>query len=396
MPELKQASSQTTKTRNVTSPDFRGLEASQPMGGACAGVQVQKCAMPPASYEFNMTQSLRFTSLALFVALSAGAAPAWAQAARTLTGEAVEGSKSPFRGSTLSYQHGGTAISFYKAAEPTWNPYYAHELTLRPEWHFADEIFLRARVTLSQELTNSDSSKYENEFLLSDTALELVWAGWTEDNSKIRVSGNLRGLIPTSKAAWGQSLVTSVSPALTLTRAFPVLGGFIVGYSGRVTRNFNRWTTSQYDGPTLPCGDMDSPACSRFVHSGVRNTAWSLSHGPIAILVPTEKLTLTFAASFFRSQLYDLNETVVETATGSIDLGEGSGVNARYATLMSLDANWQFNEVFALSGGVFSFAGQTGADGQYRNPFVNRFTSFYVDVIVDLERAWAAVRGPRK
>lgn len=340
-----------------------------------------------------MTQSIRFTSFALLVALTVGAAPAWAQAARDLTGEAVEESKSPFRGSTLSYQHGASAISLYKAAEPTWNPYYGHELSVRPEWHFADEFYLRARVTLAQEFTNSDSSKYKNEYLLSDTALEFVWTGWQEKHSKIKLSGNLRGLIPTSKAAWGQSLVTSLSPGLTLTRAFPVLEGFVIGYTGRYAHNFNRWTTSQYDGPTIPCADMDSPACSRFVHSGVRNTASSVAHGPMAVLKPTKKLTLTYAASFSRSQLYDLHETVVDTDMGPVDLGEGSGVNARYATLMSLDANWQFNEVFALSGGVFSFAGQTGPDGQYRNPFVNRFTSFYVDAIVDIERAWAAVRA---
>lgn len=353
--------------------------------------------MPPDFNEFIMTHLIRLTSFAaLIVALAAGTSPAWAQAARTLTGEAVEGSKSAFRGSTLSYQHGGTAISLHKGAEPTWNPYYSHQLSLRPEWHFADEFFLRARATLAQELTNSDTTKYKNEYVLSDTTLEFVWSGWQEQNSKIRVSGNLRGLVPTSKASWGQSLVTSLSPGLTLTRGFPVLSGFILGYTGRYTHNFNRWTTSQYDGPTIPCADMDSPACSRFVHSGVRNTASSVAHGPLAILIPTPKLTLTFAASFFRSQLYDLHDTVVETATGPLALGEGSGVNARYATLMSLDANWQFNDVFALSGGAFTFSAQTGADGLYRNPFVNRFTSFYVDVIVDIERAWAALRDLRK
>lgn len=344
----------------------------------------------------SMTRNLRLSALALLATLVVAAPSAWAQAARDLTGEAVEGSKSPFRGSTLVYEHGGTFISASRSAEPTWNPYYAHELSLRPEWHFADELFLRARVTLSQELTWSDSTTYKNEFVLSDTALEFVWAGWTEEHSGIRLSGNLRALAPTSKASLGQSLVTSLSPGLTLMRPFPVLSGLIVGYSGRYTHNFHRYTTAQYDGPTIPCSDLDSPLCSRFLHSGVRNSQSNISHGPLVIFVPIPKLTFTFAASFFRSQLYPLTRTEVETGTGTVVFDEESEVNARYANLMTLDANWQFNDVFALSGGAVTYASQTGPDGQYRNPFVNRFTSFYVDVIVDLERAWAAVRGPKK
>lgn len=345
-----------------------------------------------------MTQPTRHPALALalFVALWSGASTAQAQAARSLTGEAVEGSKSPFRGSTLVYEHSGSAISVLKSAEPTWNPYYAHQLSLRPEWHFSDPVFLRARVNLTQELTNSDSTLYKNEYVLSDTTLELVWTGWTEKRTGVRVNGNLRVLAPTSKASRGQSLVTSVAPGLTLVRPFSVLGGLIVGYTGRYTQNFNRWTTSQYDGPTVPCGDLDSPACARFVHSGVRNSLFNVSHGPILILSPVSKLTLTFSASFAASRLYALHDTVVDTATGPIELGEGAGVNTRFANVTSLDATWQFNEVFGLSGGAFTYASQTGPDATYRNPFVNRFTSFYLDVIVDVERAWAAARSFRQ
>lgn len=343
-----------------------------------------------------MTQPTRQLVLALFVALWAGAGTAWAQAARTLTGEAVEGSKSPFRGSTLVYEHAGTAVSALKSAEPTWNPYYAHQLSLRPEWHFADAFFLRARVSLTQELTNSDTTAYKNEYVLSDTTLELVWGGWTEKTSGVRINGNLRVLAPTSKASRGQSLLVSVSPAITALRPFAVMEGLIVGYTGRYTQHFNRWTTPQYEGTTIPCSDLDSPACSRFVHSGARNSLLNVSHGPIVILSPVSKLTLTFSASFFASRLYDLHDTVIETATGPIDLGEGSGVNTRFSNLTSLDATWQFNEIFGLSAGAFTFASQTGPDATYRNPFVNRFTSFYLDVIVDVERAWAATRSLRQ
>ncbi len=338
-----------------------------------------------------MSIPIRRTLLAaLGVLVVVGALPASAQQARSITGDAADGSQSPFRGSTLVYEHQATAISALRSAEPQWNPYYAHLLSLRPEWHPRGfPIFFRARVNLTQELTSSDDFNSAHEVVLSDMQLEAVAPGWTEPTTKIRIGGNLRVVAPLSKASWAQTLVTAVSPATTLTRVFSVpklAGPIIVGYNLRLSKNFNRSTTPVMDGPRIPCTDPDSALCARLSHNGGRNVSWSVAHGPLVVVSPIEPLSLTFSFSQFRSALYDLTPAEVSTMTGPVQLDEGNGVNARWSNFALLDATYTLTPEFSLAVGAYTFSSQLGPDGTYRNPLVNRFTSLYVDLLVDMER----------
>ena len=40
--------------------------------------------------------------------------------------------------------------------------------------------------------------------------------------------------------------------------------------------------------------------------------------------------------------------------------------------------------IISASAGAYTYSGEPGPDGLYRNPFVNRYTSFSVDLIVDV------------
>ena len=337
-----------------------------------------------------MSMLIRKFALVVLAVAVVGAAPAWAQQARSITGDSAGGSQNPFRGSTLVYEHQATAIGALRSALPEWNPYYAHQLSIRPEWHPESfPLFLRARLSLTQELTTSDDFNSAHEAVLSDMQVEAVAPGWTEPNSKIRVGGNLRLVVPLSKASWAQTLVTAVSPAMTLTRTFAVpklAGPIVVGYNLRYSKNFNRSSTPVMDGPRIPCTDPDSALCARLSHNGLRNASWSIAHGPLVVVSPIEPLSLTFSFTQFRSALYDLTPAEVATATGTVSLGDGNGVDARWSNFALIDATYTFTPEFSLAAGAYTFSSQLGTDGTYRNPIFNRFTSVYVDLLVDVER----------
>lgn len=319
---------------------------------------------------------------------------AGAQSARTLTGDAVDGSKSPFRGSVIAYEHAATALSAFKGAEPRWNPYYAHQLSLRPEFHIKElPVYFRGRFNLSQELTLSDSTTYKHEVVWSDVILEAVAPGWVEPNSKIRFGGNLRVTVPVSKASWAQTLTLGISPSLIVTRPFPVLKGLVVGYGVRYSGFLNRSTTVVFEGPRIPCGDPDSALCRRLSHTGSRNPVWSLSHGPVVVLSPIEKLSLTATFNHFYTQLHALTPASVPALTGDVTLDGGNGIDGRFSAVAMLDATYALTDDLALAAGVLTSSSQLGPDGTYRNPFFNRFTMLYVDVLIDVERLTARFRG---
>lgn len=302
--------------------------------------------------------------------------------------------KSAWRGSSFSYGHQGSAISAFPGAEPFWNPYYAHQLSLRPELHFESlPFFLRGRFSLNQELTLSDETTYRNEVVWSDVVLEAVAQSWTEPVTKLQLGGSLRLTAPLSKAAWAQTLYLAASPSVSVSRRFDVLSGLTLAWSGRYSAFFNRSTTSAFAGPRIPCGDADSPLCQQLSHSGVRNGSWSLSHGPVVALAVTPRLAFTFVLNQFRTQLYALTPVTVGTDTGPVEVGERSGIDARYATLASLDASYALTADLALTFGVSTFSSQLAPDSTYRNPLLNRFTSLNFEVQVDMERLAARVSG---
>src|SRR3990167_3831542 len=74
-----------------------------------------------------------------------------AQAVPTIGTGGADGSKVPYRGTSVSYGH---SLSVYNPTPETTA--YTHRMGLMPEWHFTDAFWLRARFYLNQELTPSD------------------------------------------------------------------------------------------------------------------------------------------------------------------------------------------------------------------------------------------------
>jgi hypothetical protein len=327
----------------------------------------------------------RFALVLACAALAGAPAPARAEEAAAAEAPSV---LAQFKGSTLIYEHAASAVSLWRPALPMYNPWWTHRVSLRPEWHpVGIPAFVRARLDLWQEFTQPDDGLVAD---VGDLLVDFVWSGWKESLSGVRVGGNVRVNVPLSKYSRAQTLVTSVSPALTLARAFP-LGeqSIFVSWAFRYTRNAHRFTTAQFDGPPIAdCGDPGGASCAMLLHTGLRSAQWGFSQGPLVVYTPIPALSLTAMTTFFVNGLYALTPGEVPTLTGGVnpDAGGDLGPQHRFSNLFAVDASYTVSEELTLSLGAYTFASQLGPDGRYRaDPLANLNTAFYLDLVFNVE-----------
>jgi hypothetical protein len=328
-------------------------------------------------------------NVVVFLTLAASSL-AVAQAVPTIgTGEAGD-SKHAYRGTSVSYGSAATALTFAPNGQPFYNPTVSHRLGLMPEWHFTDEFFVRSRFFMSQELTQSDETKYRYEVELSDLWLDAVYGGYKEKVTGIRFAGDLRFTLPTSKFSQAQTRLFTVAPGVNVSRTFKVLSGLTFVYSTRFTFRINRLPTSQNAGPSITnCTDLQ--LCNDLVSTGRRNAWADLLHGPTVVFAPHPKLS--FSATFLmqRGFLPEL-APVTDPSLANVDaIANPSGPNSRDATAFVVGINYQPFDVVGFSLGSFTFSNQLRADGTYEFPLFNRNTVVSLDATFDLEAVISAV-----
>ncbi len=302
-------------------------------------------------------------------------------------GDSGQGQKGlPFRGSLLTYDHSATAYSFDQSAELHYNPTWAHRLGILPEWHFNDLFFARGKLWLGQELTQSDTTTYKNEIELSDLWLDFGTTGWLEKHSGIRVSGEVRFTLPTSKPSQALGRVMTIGPMAALSRKFNLLHGLTVAYSGRVTYRFNRFANGQFESPSIAdCGDPTGTACLDFRSSGERSVEWDVMHGPAISFQPIENVSIDALFLWDHAFLYPLAPAPAQFA-GSQGLAV-AGTDVRNLGIFYLSASYQVTKLVGLTLGAYTLTAEPYLDGTYLNPIFNRYTTLYLEADFDVEAA---------
>jgi hypothetical protein len=291
---------------------------------------------------------------------------------------------SPWRGTAITYEHSFSALSLNKGWDWDYNPYYAQSLALMPMWSFGDQLYLRGNWIIEQELTTSDTYNRAHEIVVSDIFLDLGAKGWTEPETGIRVAGTLRFGLPVSKKSDAEQLYLALAPGLTLTRNFDVLEGLSVGYQGRYMYNFRKYATMQYDGPEINC--QAGSDCSPYSESGRRTAEYVISHGPVIQLGVTPKLAVFTTYTHTRARLYALEDIEFTSGTNTkIVLEGGSGYNWRDTEWFGLGASYQLVDSVGVAVGVNTAHPQKQPDSEDYTRFFNRFTSFYVDLNIDVD-----------
>jgi hypothetical protein len=307
----------------------------------------------------------------------------------------TDGSKHAYRGTSVSYGHSATALTFAPGGDPFmpkgspyyYNPTEVHRLGLMPEWHFIDEFFVRGRFFLSQELTLSDETNVPYEVELSDLWLDAVYAGYKEKNTGLRFAGDLRFTFPTSKNSRMQSRIMTVGPGLNVSRSFKVLGGLTLVYATRFTFRFNRFATSQNAGPRII--NCDPRFCQDLVSTGRRNSTFDVLHGPTVVFNPHEKVSI--AATFLMQRAFLPELASLPAEFQNIPELQNDGPNTRDAVAFSVGVTYQPWDLVGLTLGAFTFSSQLRADSTYEFPLFNRNTVVSLDATFDLEAAISAV-----
>ncbi|MFT3842170.1 MAG: hypothetical protein QM723_34585 [Myxococcaceae bacterium] len=292
----------------------------------------------------------------------------------------------PFHGSAITYGPSATAYTFDQSADLKYNPTVGHRLGFLPEYHFADDLFaVKAKFWLSQEFTQSDTTTYKNEVEPSDIWVDLATEGFKEKVTGLKLSGDVRFTLPTSKASQEVGRIMTIGPSLTLSRKFDVLHGLTVGYTGRFTYRFNKFTTGQHSSPWLvSCGDTASSTCGDvFLTNGTRSTNYDVMHGLVVSFAPLEKLSFDGLFLYDHAFLYPLAATPGQFQ-GSQGL-TGSGTDVRNLAVIYLSTTYQLTKVFGLTLGAFTFTTEPDVNGQYLFPIFNRYTVLYLEAGIDVE-----------
>ena len=310
------------------------------------------------------------------------------------TGAAAEISKIaatyPFAGTTLQWWHSLNAISLNPGAEQTFNPTYTWLVRFQPRYAITDKLRVSLKLDLNLELTNSDDTTKYRETQLGDTWLDFSFGPYKESFTGINVTPNLRFVLPTSKTSQARSLYTSISPAVSLNRSWKV-GSMTLGlsYMFRYSKNLNKFTTVQYDTPSIAsCQSFDAD-CGRYLHTGVRNSSmdfWNIFGFDWGI---TSKLNFSAMVALLNQIPYALTAANVPVAGGnSVAVGDTGDVRNRAAVWYYFDMSYSFHPTITWGVGISTFNAQLAEDSTFRAPFVNRFTelttylSFSIDAIV--------------
>ncbi len=288
---------------------------------------------------------------------------------------------SPWRGSSISYDHVSNTVGLDKGSELTWNPYYAQSLTLAPRYWFHDSFYTGLVWAVEQELTDSDWTTQRHEMIASDLFLDLGWAGWTEKNSGVRVSGAVRLGLPVSKLSQAQTLILSVAPSVRVSRHFNVLQGLNVSWNAR-------WTSRAFDS-TTPVADTAgirscAVDCESLTNMGYLNAWGDISTGPSVAFFPIPRLTLFADMRFGEAFLYD-NAEVLNPVTGEVLQGKEAEVSSRYNSYFGLGASYDVLDEVSATVSVSTPSPQLGADGERRSPFFNRFTQVGVGLSLNID-----------
>lgn len=309
----------------------------------------------------------------------------------------VTAEKVAWRNSTFAYENSVSALSFNRGADLTYNPYYAQSLSFRPRYYLRDDLSLRARLDLEIELTLSDDSDHAREWILSDLLLDVNYApSWmTIPVLKVQVNPYLRFAFPTSKVSQGHSMMLSMGPGFALRREFPLLKGRFLKsigltYAFRGTKYLNEFTTGQIATGICLGSNPDNPACTQ---SGTRNVSWRLNNVFEARLQIMDKLSFTADVLLFNDLLYKLDSEDVSAAVGSNSMVGDSRINHRAATWVIFDVSYDLLEWLWLSLGTSTFYSQLTPDSNYRTPLFNRYTTFYLDVTLPVDRFVNQVRS---
>jgi len=306
----------------------------------------------------------------------------------------------PFRSSTFILWQNLSATGLHKGAEQTWNPMYSWLARFTPRYYLTDTVSVRAKFDLGIEWTNGDETTTYHEAQWEDTWLDLVAAkAWVDPLLGIDLTPSWRFVLPTSKASQARGLYAGLSPGFSLHRDVP-LGhdmNLSLSYSFRYIKNLNRWTTVQYEAPTIAScstGGAGLGDCGGLLHTGSRNPSHVFQNILVAEWAITPKLHLMQMAAYFNSFVYGLTPASAVLAGGTsvnVPADPNTNVNMRAVVWYLTEVSYDVHPWLTVGLGLSSYNPQLNEESKYRTPFVNRYTEIMLGLTFALDRITASI-----
>lgn len=300
----------------------------------------------------------------------------------------ASGVASRFGGSTVSVTNSTATQGLRRDSDLTWNPYVATTFGVAPRYAIFPKLVVAANASVTREWTESDYTTRSGEWEFSDVQLRVSSPAWyTIPVLEIAIGSDLLVQLPASKASRSRTMRFAAGPGLTLSRRFDVLRGLTIGYSGRLTGYNHRYTTGEFEEPTIAdCGSD----CAEFQNTGVRNPVLRIANGASVSLGLPGDVSLSVGATFIHDPLHDQPEGA------DLLFSPTAPADTRFANSYSFGVGWQATRELGVSLSADTVNPQRGDNGQgYYTPFVNRFTMLSLNVALDLGAAFARMEGTR-
>lgn len=293
-----------------------------------------------------------------------------------------------FGGSTVSVTNSTATQGLRRDADLTWNPYVATTFGIAPRYAFFPKLVVGANASVTREWTESDYTTRSGEWEFSDVQLRVSSPAWyTIPVLEIAIGSDLLVQLPASKASRARTMRFAAGPGLTLSRRFDVLRGLTIAYSGRLTGYNHRFTTGEFEEPTIANCGAD---CAELQNTGVRNPVLRIANGGSISLGLPGDVSLSASATFILDPLHD------QPDGADLLFSPTAPADTRFANSYSFGVGWQATQELGLSLSADTVNPQRGDSGQgYYTPFVNRFTMLSLNVALDLGAAFARMEGTR-
>ncbi len=292
---------------------------------------------------------------------------------------AAEDEPAAYRGSGANLRTTVSALSFDEAAEPDYNPYVESTVDLRAMWWFTDWLNTSASMGFSRELTESDITTQGGETWPSDLFLGVGFSRFANVRLlNIDLSGGLGAQLPVSPSSQARTLLVGVTPSLSGTRRFDLLGGLSLTYGYRATKYFHEYTTAERETPLITSCASAGRGCEPYLNTGVRNVSWRQVHSGSVSLGLIDTLSVSVGTSVFIDTVYDgvQDERISFVAQEPTD--------NRHSIAYNLGLSYSPMPSVSLGLGASTANAQLAPDSTYRAPFFNRNTTFYLDVGLDV------------
>jgi hypothetical protein len=306
-----------------------------------------------------------------------------------------------WRGSVLLFDQSVTTQTFgvgspYQSADPTYEWWIALKPQLTVFDRGRDALTLNLWLNAYLELTNSDTSTREHEFLLGPTYLWASYGRVLHDARGYRTSVSLgpRMTLPTDKAAFDAGEILGLGAVAGVQQAFPLAGPSAraftdgrLGIATTYTHAFDRSTSAVDGGLHRLRDDVNGLSVLSNDLSGammVRDKVAVSALGDVHIL---PRLDLSLSYTVINRWAYSVPHTpVCVPLTGCVTpMTNADPTTFRVETWLTASVTYDVSEELALSAGYYNQANQIGSDGTRRDPLWSPSARFFLTLTANLD-----------